>query len=52
MFNGDQEENNLKQYNVDMAALLLEKRHYEECKEKVAQRGATIFAALDRCGFA
>ena len=42
-------ENSLKQYNADKAALLLEKRHEEECKEKVAQRDATIFAALDCC---
>ena len=39
-------ENSLKQYNADKAALLLAKRHEEECKEKVAQRDATIFAAL------
>ena len=43
-------ENSLKQYNADKAALLLEKRHEEECKEKVAQRDATILAALGRCG--
>ena len=42
-------ENSLKLYNTDKAALLSEKRHEEECKEKVAQRDATIFAALDRC---
>ena len=42
-------ENSLKQYHPDKAALLLEKRHEEECKEKVAQRDATIFAALNRC---
>ena len=43
-------ENSFKRYNADKAALRLEKRHEEECKEKVAQRDATIFAALDRCG--
>ena len=36
-------------YNADKVAHLLEKRHEEECKEKVAERDATIFAALDRC---
>ena len=40
-------ENSLKQYIADKAALLLEKRHEEECKEKVSQRDATIFGALD-----
>ena len=42
-------ENSFKQYNAVKAALLFEKRHEEECKEKVAQRDATIFAAFDRC---
>ena len=37
------------QYNADKAALLLDKRNEEECKEKVAQRDATTFATLDRC---
>ena len=42
-------ENRLKQYNADTAVLFLDKRHEEECMEKVAERDATIFAALDRC---
>ena len=43
-------ENSLKQYSADKAALLLEKRHEEECKEKVAQRDATIFLYLPGYG--
>ena len=43
-------ENSLRHYNADKAALLLEKRHEKECKEKVTQEDATIFAALDRSG--
>ena len=45
----DDKEKGLKQYNVDKAALLLDKCHEEECKEKVVERDATICDALDRC---